>query len=450
MGRKENMSVHYASGSQKFLSIIGIMTMILAGLSACSQGTTGTANFTNQTPITIGASISIKGDFAADAAAVLKGYQLWAQTINNNGGLLGRPVKLVILNDDSTPEKVTSNYDTLINKDHVNLILGPFSTLLTKAAAKVAEKANPVYALVEGEGGGPSVFDLNQTFKIHNIFCVSVPAANNLETFADYILSLPQSLSNKLFRPRTAAYATSDDPFTQPQLQIAETMMVRGGIKTVFSNADADFPGDGKPYSADDPNYVTKSIPGVAEKIVKSHAQVVLLGTQFPDVQAYLNVFKKDHYNPQAIIATAGPDQGQDFVKAVGGVQYAEGMFVPNGWYPQANNFENAQMVQDYLAQYGGTVNDINADVAEAYSVGQVLEQAVTRIHSIDNAALIKELQSDVFNSVQGPVQFPPDQFGANTQSLAYLFQWQGGNFLPVYPSSVAAQNPEFPKSKDY
>jgi branched-chain amino acid transport system substrate-binding protein len=79
-----------------------------------------------------------------------------------------------------------------------------------------------------------------------------------------------------------------------------------------------------------------------------------------------------------------------------------------------------------------------------------VLEQAVTKIHSIDNAALIKELQSDVFNSVQGPVQFPPEQFGANTQSLAYLFQWQGGNFLPVYPSSVAAQNPEFPKSKDY
>lgn len=47
-------------------------------------------------------------------------------------------------------------------------------------------------------------------------------------------------------------------------------------------------------------------------------------------------------------IATAGPDQGQDFVKAVGGVQYAEGIFVPNGWWPQANNFQNAQMVQTY------------------------------------------------------------------------------------------------------
>lgn len=439
------------SGSKKFLSIIGILTMMLAGLSACSQGSTGTATFTNSTPITIGASISIKGDFASDGAAVLKGYQLWVQTINNSGGLLGRPVKLLTLNDDSTQEKVTSNYQTLINKDHVNLIFGPFSTLLTKAAAKVAVSAKPEpYAFVEGEGGGPSVFDPQQGFGFNNVFCVTLPAANNLETFADYILSLPQTLNNKSYRPTTAAYATSDDPFTQPQLQIAETMMTQGGIKTVFSNAGAGFPGDGQPYSADDPQYVTKFIPGVAAKIVKSHAQVVLLGTQFPDVQAYLTIFKKAHYNPQAIIATAGPDQGQDFVKAAGGVKYAEGMFVPNGWYPQANNFQNAQMVQAYLAQYGGSANDINADVAEAYSVGQVLEQAVTRIHSIDNAALIRELQTDVFNSVQGPVQFPTSQFGANSQALAYLFQWQGGNFIPVYPSSVASQNPEFPKVKDY
>lgn len=442
----KDIVTHYAAKTRRPLSIVAVVAMILAGLSACTQGGTSTANFTNATPITIGASISNKADFAADGAAVLKGYQLWAQTVNNSGGLLGRPVRLVILNDDSTQDKVSSNYKTLINKDHVDLILGPFSTLLTKAAVKVAHQYN--YALVEGEGGGPSLFDPKQGFEFKDLFAVSVPAANNLVTFADYILSLPQSLSNKPFRPTTAAYATSDDPFTQPQLAIAEGMMKQGGIKTVYSNSG--LPGDEQPYSADDPKYVTKFIPGVAEQVVKSHAQVVLLGTQFPDVQAYLNVFKKDHYNPEAIIATAGPDQGQDFVKAAGGVKYAEGMFVPNGWYPQANNFQNAQMVQDYLAQYGGTADGINADVAEAYSSGQVLEQAITKIHSIDNTKLIAELHSDVFNTVQGPAEFPSNLNGINSQALAYLFQWQNGNLIPVYPSSSAAQNPEFPKVKNY
>ncbi|HZU69125.1 MAG TPA: amino acid ABC transporter substrate-binding protein [Ktedonobacteraceae bacterium] len=432
--------MHHTSGSKKCFSIIGILAMMLAGLSACSQGSSA-PTFANPTPITIGASISIKGDFAADAAAVLRGYQLWAQTINNSGGLLGRPVKLVILNDDSTQDKVKANYDTLITKDHVDLLFGPFSTFLTKPASTEAHKYH--YAFVEGEGGGPSLFDPTQGYGFDDLFCVTLPAANNLETFADYILSLPLTLNGKPYRPVTAAYATSDDPFTQPQLQLAETMMERGGIKTVYSNAD-------NPYSADDPNYVTKFIPGVAQKIVNSKAQVVLLGTQFPDVIAYLSVFKKDHYNPQAIIATAGPDQGRDFIKGVGGVKYTEGMFVPNGWYPQANTFGNAQMVQAYLAQYGGNENDINADVAEAYSTGQVLEQAITRIHSLDNTKLITELHNDVFNTVQGPAEFPTNLHGMNSEALAYLFQWQNGNFIPVYPSSAAAENPEFPKATNY
>src|SRR5258706_10181080 len=351
----KDVVTHYAAKTRRPLSIAAVVVMILAALSACTQGSTGPISFTNSTPITIGASLSNKGDFAADGAAVEKGYRLWERTVNNNGGLLGRPVKLDILHDDSDPGHVAANYNTLINTDHVDLVIGPCSSLLTKAAARVAANAN--YAFVEGSGGGPSVYDLNKTLKSHVIFAVSVPVANNLVTFADYILSLRQSLSsNHPLRPTTAAYATSDDPFTYPQLQKAEGIMVQGGIKTVYSNSG--LPGDGQPYSADDPNYVTKFIPGVAEKIVKSHAQVVLLGTQFPDVQAYLSVFKKAHYNPQAIIATAGPDQGQDFVKAVGGVQYTEGMFVPNGWYPQASNFQNTQLVQDYLAQDGGRANE--------------------------------------------------------------------------------------------
>jgi branched-chain amino acid transport system substrate-binding protein len=420
----------YAVKTRSSLSMVAVVVMILAGLSACSQSTSTTPTFTNQTPITIGASISTSGDFKNDGAAVAQGYQLWMQTVNNNGGLLGRPVKFVFLHDDSTPQKVLNNYNMLIRQYHVDLVVGPFSTLLTKAAARAAASAG--YAFIEGSGGGPSVYDL----KLHNLFAVSVPVANNLLSFAYYILSLPQDQ-----RPKTAAYATSDDPFTQPQLQVAENLLSHSGVTTVYDNT-------GNPYSADDPNYVKKYIPGVAEQVVKSHAQVVILGTQFPDVQAYIAAFKKEHYNPKAIIATAGPDAGQSFVSAVGGVKYTEGVFVPNGWYPQVDNFQNAQMVHDYLARYGGTADAINADVAEAYSVGQVLEQAVTAIHSIDNAQLIDELHKDVFNTVQGTAQF--DQIGKNTSALAYLFQWQGGSFIPVYPSSAAAENPEFPRPRNY
>ena len=32
-----------------------------------------------------------------------KGYELWASDVNSHGGLLGRPVKLIILNDKGDP-----------------------------------------------------------------------------------------------------------------------------------------------------------------------------------------------------------------------------------------------------------------------------------------------------------------------------------------------------------
>jgi branched-chain amino acid transport system substrate-binding protein len=70
----------------------------------------------------------------------------------------------------------------------------------------------------------------------------------------------------------------------------------------------------------------------------------------------------------------------------------------------------------------------------------------VTKNNSLDNTKLIAELHSgDTFQSVQGDVKF--DSTGQNTAALAYLFQWQKGALVPVYPTSAqGAVAPEFPK----
>jgi branched-chain amino acid transport system substrate-binding protein len=417
------MPERYSAWIRNSICIACIAIMALVGLSAC--GGQSTPDFQNQKPIKIGFSYSTSSDFSMDGPATKQGYQLWADTINKNGGLLGRPVQLVAIPDNSDPAKVAANYQQLITVDHVDLVFGPFSTLLTKPASVVANKYG--YALVEGSGGGPSVFNRG----LNNIFDVSLPVANNLVTFAYYILSLPQDE-----RPKTAAYATEDDPFTQPQVDLARQLLENGGVKTVYYHV----------Y----PAATTKDYTPFANAVVTSGAQVVILGTLLPDLTAFIKTFRQQRYNPVSLIATAGPDAGTDFIKAVG-LKSTEGVFVPNGWYPEATNFQNAQMVQDYLAQYGGSANAINADIAEAYAVGQVVQQAVTKIGSINNAALIRELHSgDTFNSVQGAVRFDPATqaglSGQNTLALSYLFQWQHGTFIPVYPSFAAAENPEFPR----
>ena len=83
--------------------------------------------------------------------------------------------------------------------------------------------------------------------------------------------------------------------------------------------------------------------------------------------------------------------------------------------------------------------------VAEAYSVGQVVDQAATKAGSIDNATLIKTLHTGTYQTIQGPMSF--DATGKPTGGVGvYIEQWQGGAATFVYPASVATVAPEYPK----
>jgi branched-chain amino acid transport system substrate-binding protein len=416
------VKLHYFARLRKALFASVTASLILLFVVAC--GGTSTASTTptpvNTTPIKIGTSLSYTGDFSADGLAFKQGYQLWVNDVNKAGGLLGRQVQLDDINDNSSTDQVQTNYQTLITVHKDDLVFGPFSTLLTKPASVVAARYG--YAMVEGAGGGPSVF----TQGLHNVFDVSLPVANNLVAFANYIQTLPASQ-----KPASIAYATEDDPFTQPQVDTAKALFEQQGIKTASYQV----------YPAETTDYNP-----IADKIIASGAQVVVVGTLLPDVSAFIQRFKQQHYNPQALIATAGPDQGDQFTKNIGGTKSAEAIMVPNGgWFAQASTPGNAQMVQEYIAKYGGTANGISSDVAEGYAVGQVVQQAVTKVGSLDNQKIIAELHSgDTFTTVQGPVKF--DSTGQNTAATAYLFQWQNGTLVPVYPTNVATTQPEYPK----
>src|SRR5207244_12514691 len=111
---------------------VSVLCVELFSLSACGGSTTtGTTSNQTQPPIKIGISLSLSGDFSADGKAFEQGYQLWADTVNKNGGILGRQVQLDILSDASSTMKLVLNYQKFITVNHDDLVLGPFSTLLT-------------------------------------------------------------------------------------------------------------------------------------------------------------------------------------------------------------------------------------------------------------------------------------------------------------------------------
>ncbi len=397
------------------LLIFGVLSAML--FAAC--GSSSTAGTT--TPINIGISLSLTGDFSSDGLAFQQGYELWAKDVNAHGGLLGRQVKLDIVDDTSSDTQTTTNYQKLIATNHDDLVFGPFSSKLTNPASVVTARYG--YALVEGAGGAPSIFNRG----LNDVFDVSLPVANNLTSFSLLLKTLPAGTG-----PVSVSYATSDDQFTKPQVDLAQQQLTAQGVTA--ANTEIVFPDE------------TTDFTTVAQQLVVANADAVVIGTTSDDqLTSILLAFKQQHYSPKAIIATAGPDQGADFLTKIGGPTDAEAIMVPNGWFPEANNPGNAQMVQEYVAQYGGTYDGISADVAEAYSVGQVTAQAVTKDGNLDQTKLIAELHSDTFTSVQGAVKF--DGTGQNTAAVPYLFQWQGGTFVPVFPTNTTGvQKFEYPK----
>jgi branched-chain amino acid transport system substrate-binding protein len=409
----------------RFLSLTAVAAAAIT-LAACSSSssTSGGGNSASKSPIVIGTSLSQTGDFSVDGQAFERGYNLWVQNINKAGGLLGHKVTLKVLNDNSDPATVATNYSQLINVDHAAFVFGPFSTLLTASAAPVAARNH--YAFIEGAGGGPLVFSL----KLPNLFAVSPVVADQLIPFAQWVAALPSSE-----RPKTAAYPMVTDPFAVPMVQNAQKILQNAGIKTVYSKI---FPAENPAYKAG------------ADQIAALKAGMVVIGSpDVPGVQSIMQAFMQQHYNPQILAASAGPDQGAAFLSAVGGATNATGTMVPNGWYPGMPNALSQQFVKDYTAKYGGTASDINADAAEAYSVGETLAAAVNATKSLSNAKVISYLHSGVtVQTVQGPAKF--NAVGENVVAAHFIFQWQAGaKFVQVLPTSaqgsVAIVNPKPP-----
>ncbi|HET9719843.1 MAG TPA: amino acid ABC transporter substrate-binding protein [Solirubrobacteraceae bacterium] len=390
--------------------------------SGSSGGSGGSSSGSGSGPVTIGVSLSLSGDFAADGQAFQKGYQLWAADQNAKGGLLGHKVKLDILSDSSSPSQVVTNYEKLIGSNHDQLVFGPFSTLLTVPSARVAARYG--YAFVEGAGAGPAVFGQG----LHNVFSVQIPIVNQLVSFADWVKSLPPSQ-----RPKTAAYVTVNDPFTQPQLPVAQKILQAAGVRTVLTKV---FPAEVTDYTA------------IAGQVASARPDLTILGSvDVPTVSAFTHVFIQQHYTPKLFIATAGPDQGAQFVQAVGSGN-ENGIFVPGVWFGGFKKPDSQKMVNEYIAKYGGSPSDVNADVAEAYAVGQVMAQAVQATHSLSNQKLISYLHSGAtFDTVLGPAKF--NAKGENTVGQSLIFQWQNGKLVqtlpPTAPGSVKPVVPKPP-----
>ena len=400
--------------SRRVLAAVGAVVATTLALVGCSATS---ATSSSKGPLTIGVSLSLTGDFSDSGKAAQRGYELWASQANKAGGILGRKVQFTIVDDASNPDQVVTNYTTLITQDKVDIVMGPFSSLLTVPASRVANRYH--YSFIEPAGGGPAVF----AQKLGNLFFVQpAPTTAGGDVFADYILSLP---ANK--RPKTAAYAKLDDPFSAPIAANIQKRFEAAGIKTVY---DQTYPAE----TAD----MTPIVAGIAA----ANPDVVVGGTQEGDAFAQMKAMIQAKFNPKWLFEANGANSPGDFPAAVGAAN-TNGVFSSADWYADSTVAGSSAFIAAYIAKYGGTAQQIDPTSAEAYSAGMLLQEVAKKTGKIDNATIIKTLHSGTWPTLVGDLSW--DQYGA-PKGAYLLIQWINGKLTTVYPASKAQASPVAPK----
>jgi branched-chain amino acid transport system substrate-binding protein len=380
---------------------------VLLAMTACGSKPSESSASDSDKPLVIGISLPLTGDFSQPGGEARKGYEIWADQVNADGGLLGRKVELKITDDASNQDTVVTDYTKLITQDKVDLLLGTFSTLLNFPASAVAEKNGMLY--VEPAGGAPKMFDRGFT-KL--FFAQQATASHQPDVFVDYIKSLPEDQ-----RPKTAAYPTQDDPFTTPVIESMQKQLEELGVQTVYTTT----------YPADATNFQT-----IASAIAAAKPDLIAQGAVFEDGVGLVRSLQQLNYSPKMLFQTSAPSNAGQYSEGIGEAN-TEGVFYTVSWNEKAKTPKNDEFVAEYAKRYDGGIPA--EDAADAYAAAQTVQAAVEKVGSLDQDKLAEWLHKNEVETILGPLAW--DETGAPTKDFL-LAQWQSGAVEIVAPKDAA------------
>jgi branched-chain amino acid transport system substrate-binding protein len=375
-----------------------------------SAGTGGTGTGASSEPIRIGASLPLTGDFSEPGVAAKQGYEIWQQMVNDQGGLLGRPVKVIVKDDQSDQNLIVSDYNALIAKDKVDLLLGTFSSLLNLPASAVAERNGMVY--VEPAGGSPEMFSRGFQYLF---FAQQATAEHQADLFSEWAAGLPADQ-----KPKTAAYVIADDPFGGPVAEGIQSQLEKAGVQTVYS----------KVYPPETVNF-----DAIASAVAAKKPDVIAQGSAgLADGVGLVRALVKVGYSPKQLFQASTPSFADQYSKAIG-IKNTEGVFYAVSYHVDAPTPGNEEFLSAYRAKYD---TDPPEDAADGYAAAQVLQAAVEAVGEIDQDKIRDWLHENSVDTILGTLSW--DETGAPEQAFL-LAQWQNGDEEIVLPEESATSD---------
>jgi len=354
-------------------------------------------------PIVVGAVVSQSGMYAGLAAGYGKAIQLWEAQVNAAGGLLGRPVELRMLDDGSDAVKAGALYRELIRETKADLLIGPFGSAATRAAAAEAERERR--PMINGAGPASVV----QQGPTRMLFQTCSPYAARGEG----ALQVARSLG------LTRLYIVARQDLQSQEIAQGTR---RAAVAQGFSVPEVEtFP----PYTLDFTPFV--------ERARASQAQAWIAFGEARDAADMVRTFRRAEYAPQLFFARRAADPafieavGQDAELTVTEVQYDPGLARP----------ANAEFVKAYAAKWS-VAPDLAA--AEGYAAASVLGEAVRRAGSLDSEKLRAALLA-----LRADTPLGTYRVGANGEQLGIVpavAQIQRGKVRVIWPENLQSGKP--------
>ncbi len=149
-----------------------LLLPLFAGIAACEQASDG--------PVKVGAVLSLTGPGAGLGGPERNGILLAQTQINQNGGIRGRQLQVIIEDDGSKADIAKSKAEGLIHGENVVALLGPSLTASTGAAASVTNRIGMPQLCMTGLGP-----EIELSYK--SLFHMLPPQSLNAQAMLEYL-----------------------------------------------------------------------------------------------------------------------------------------------------------------------------------------------------------------------------------------------------------------------
>jgi len=369
--------------------------------------------------LVLGASLSLTGSLAREGGLTREGYELCAQVVNEKGGVpVGdKKLKLEIrFQDDTSKPDTAAQLVDQFNDQGVKLILGPYGSATTEAAAAVIERNGQVMA--DSAGADDKIFQKNYK----RTFAVLSPATQ-------YVASMVQAVSDLAQpRPTRLAFMSADDGFSRTATKAGVERAKALGFEVVAEEY--------VPNAASD-------VSSALTKIKPKNAELILGSAHMVESIAMIRQSHELGITPSAFGATIAP-QTPDFVKTLG--DRAEGVLGSTQWTVRTAGSDKwfgtaTDYAESYRARFGGR--------EPAYQNAQATAACLALILSAEKAGSVDANKvRDQLAKLDEQTFFGPIKFNAQGQNIAKsmaVIQVQGGRALGVWPKSSAETTLKWP-----